>query len=216
MLITMLVLETAGLTAPNEFKIMARNYDSLANHAYNCTFAIKQQFASTYCSDGFFAIDDTADLLNPDTAFKVNANLTFSLSGEPKDIRLDSYLSIVENSGEQLTVIKRSTKEALHIQLNTNDAPNGEILGGFFSPDFIVFLINNAGQKFIQVHSSKQALGVVSSIDNDVVNFQVLDLAQEKDLFYVYATQQVSLTERQLVMIQIAYDPSKRTWGTPA
>lgn len=75
-------------------------------------------------------------------------------------------------------MIKRSTKEALHIELNPEDAPRGKILGGFFSPDFIVFNIQNGNESFIQVHSSKQALGVVTAIDNDVVNFEVLDLAQ--------------------------------------
>jgi hypothetical protein len=38
------------------------------------------------------------------------------------------------------------------------------------------------------VHTSKQALEVEAVIDNDVVNYAVLDLAQEKDLFYVFAT----------------------------
>jgi len=76
-------------------------------------------------------------------------------------------------------------------------------LGGFFSPDFIVFQILNGDQKFLQIHSSKQALGIVGAIDNDVVNYAVLDLAQTKDLFYVFATQQLStaLSERQLTMI---------------
>ena len=136
----------AGVSTPNEFKIAASNYDQLANHSFNCTFLVDKSFAATYCADGFFAIDDTFDLINPGTAFKVNANLTFVLQGEPKDIRLDSYLTIVDSPGEKLTVIKRSTKEALHIELNPATAPNGEILGGYFSPDFIVFLISNADQ----------------------------------------------------------------------
>ena len=74
-----------------------------------------RQFAVTYCADGFFALDDTGDLVNPGTAFKINANLTFALSKVPKDLRLDTYLSIVDDVGEKLTVIKRSTMEALHI-----------------------------------------------------------------------------------------------------
>ena len=93
----------------------------------------------TYCGDGFFAIDDTPDLINPNTAFKVDANLTFALRQVPKDLRLDQYLSIVDWPGEKVTVIKRSTMEALHIELNDVVAPYGTILGGFFSPDFVVF-----------------------------------------------------------------------------
>lgn len=95
-----LVGSSSAITAPNEFRIQAQNYDNLAEHSWNCTFLIDKQFAITYCADGFFAIDDTADLINPDTAFKVNANLTFVLEGEPKDIRLDSYLTIVDNPGQ--------------------------------------------------------------------------------------------------------------------
>lgn len=115
----------SAVTSPNEFRIQASNYSNLAQHNWNCTFLIEKQFALTTCQDGFFAIDDTADLINPGTAFKVSANLTFVLEGEPKDVRLDSYLTIVDNPGKQLTVIKRSTKEALHIELNPDDAPDG-------------------------------------------------------------------------------------------
>jgi len=73
----------------------------------------------------------------------------------PKDIRLDTYLSIVDFPGEKLTVIKRSTMEALHIELNPTGAPNSKVLGGFFSPDFVVFQISNLGTTFLQVHTSK-------------------------------------------------------------
>ena len=73
----------------------------------------------------------------------------------PKDLRLDTYLSIVDDPGERLTVIKRSTMEALHIELDKTDAPNSLVLGGFFSPDFVVFQIWNEGETFLQVHTSK-------------------------------------------------------------
>ena len=125
--------------APNQFIINVENYDQLSEHAFNCTFRVDANFAVTYCGDGFFAIDDTPDLINPNTAFKVDANLTFALRQVPKDLRLDQYLSIVDWPGEKVTVIKRSTMEALHIELNDVVAPYGTILGGFFSPDFVVF-----------------------------------------------------------------------------
>ena len=50
---------------------------------------------------------------------------------------------MVEFEGEKLTVIKRSSMEALHIELDKTDAPQSQILGGFFSPDFVVFQILN-------------------------------------------------------------------------
>ena len=134
----------AAKSAVNEFVIQAANYDNLIDHATNCTFAVDNTLAVTWCGDGYFAIDDKADLINPSTAFKIDANLTVELKyGAPKDLRLDTYLSMVEFEGEKLTVIKRSSMEALHIELDKTDAPQSQILGGFFSPDFVVFQILN-------------------------------------------------------------------------
>ena len=121
--ISMILSSVMAATVPNEFELLASRYDVLDQHAKNCTFSLDETFAVTYCEDGYFAIDDTADLVNPETAFKVNANITFSLSDVPNDIRLDKYLAIVDHNGEKLTVIKRSTMEALHIELNSADAP---------------------------------------------------------------------------------------------
>ena len=102
MVAALLVLSVAvqGKSSVNEFIIQAENYDSLSEHANNCTFAVDRTLAVTWCGDGFFAIDDKADLINPSTAFKINANLTVDLKGgAPKDIRLDTYLSMVEQEG---------------------------------------------------------------------------------------------------------------------
>ena len=67
--------------------------------------------------------------------------------------------------------------KAIHIELDQSAAPTGVIQGGYFSPDFIVFHIENQGEQFLQVHTSKTALGVIASIDSKVKNYQVLDLA---------------------------------------
>ena len=170
----------------------------------------------TYCADGYFAIDDKDDLLNPYTAFHVEANLTIYLEDEPKDLRLDTYLSLVEQKGQKLTVIKRSSFEALHIELDRKGAEQAEVLGGFFSPDFVIFQILNEQQTFLQVHTSKQSLSIVATIDNDIINYDVLDLAQTKNLFYVFATQQLTATKRQLAMIQIPYSDIEGKWLSPA
>ena len=115
---------TLAKSTVNEFIVQAANYDRLSDHATNCTFAIDSTLAVTWCGDGYFAIDDKADLINPSTAFKIEANLTVELKyGAPKDLRLDTYLSMVESEGEKLTVIKRSSMEALHIELDKTDAP---------------------------------------------------------------------------------------------
>lgn len=105
-------------STPNEFKIEASIYGELAEHARNCSFRVDQTLAVTFCQDGYMTIDDVEDLINPNTAFAVEVNHTFKLVDVPKDIRLDTYLSIVDFPGEKLTVIKRSTMEALHIELN--------------------------------------------------------------------------------------------------
>ena len=51
------------------------------------------------------------------------------------------------------------------------------------------------------MHTSKQSLGIVATIDNDIINYAVLDLAQTKNLFYVFATQQLTASTKQLAMI---------------
>ena len=157
-------------------------------------------------------------MLNPSTAFKIDAKWTKVLaqSRGPKDVRLDTYLSYVDVEAKRLSVVKKSNLDTLLIQLDTIDAPQGEILGGFFSPDFVIFQIQNSGQTFLQVHTSKQSLGAVAAIDNDVQNYQVLDLASKKDLFYVFATRKVSSRLVWLEMIQIYYNVKKKKWQQPA
>ena len=82
--------------------------------------------------------------------------MTITLAGAPKDLRLDAYLSIVDTPGNELAVIQKSTIKALYMKLNPDNAPFGEILGGHFSPDFIVFHIRNDRETFLQIHTSKQ------------------------------------------------------------
>jgi len=62
---------------PNEFIIDVANYDDLSANSKNCTFRLDRNMAVTFCDNGYLAIDDIADLVNPDTAFKVDANYTF-------------------------------------------------------------------------------------------------------------------------------------------
>jgi len=62
------------------------------------------------------------------------------------------------------------------------------------------------------VHTSKQSLGAVAAIESDVLNYEVLDLANKKDLFYVFAAREVSNDVVWLEMIQIFYDVKKKKW----
>lgn len=66
------------------------------------------------------------------------------------------------------------------------------------------------------MHNSKQQLGVVAAIDTQVRSFRVLDLAQEKDLLYVYASKVASNGQNQLEMIQIHYSEDEMRWMQPA
>lgn len=99
----------------------------------------------TYCRDGYFAIDDTSDLVNPNTAFKVKANITLDFEDTLRDIRLGSYLTLIEQTGERMSVIKRSTYEALYIDLNEGNSPS-KIVAGQFTPDFVIFQIEEQGR----------------------------------------------------------------------
>ena len=57
----------------------------------------------------------------------------------------------------------------------------------------------------------------MAAVDNEVINFDVLDLAQDRDLIYVFATKQLpGSTLRRLEMIQIAYDALRKEWKFPA
>jgi len=62
---------------------------------------VEADFAFAYCDDGYIAIDETRSLLNPSTAFKVEAKWSQILpkAQGPKDVRLDTYLSIVDVQG---------------------------------------------------------------------------------------------------------------------
>ena len=66
------------------------------------------------------------------------------------------------------------------------------------------------------MHTSKQSLGIVATIDNDIINYAVLDLAQTKNLFYVFATQQLTASTKQLAMIQIPYSETESKWLSPS
>ena len=117
MLIAALLPLDVCASTQNEFLVQASNYDKLYQHSFNCTFAVEKEFAFTYCDDGYIAIDETKNLLNPSTAFKIDAKWSQILprSKGPKDVRLDTYLSIVDVQGQRLSVIKKSNLDTLHI-----------------------------------------------------------------------------------------------------
>ena len=73
--------------------------------------------------------------------------------------------------------MQRSTKKILTILLNNSAAPGATVVAGHFTPDFVIYQINQSGETFLQVHTSKQNLDLVAAIDSEVINFDVLDLA---------------------------------------
>lgn len=133
-------------------------------------------------------------------------------------MRLDRFITLVDDRGLALTIIRRVTKDVSQIGLDTSaGGVPPEILGGQISPDFVVIYISYAGQRFLQVHEAKTTLKLVAAIDSEVINYQVLDLVQEKDMFYIYAVQQDQLTGiRSLQMLQIFYDVNIKDWNTPS
>lgn len=217
-LLGLLLLAVGGRAqnTANEFVIYANNFDTLRDHSRNCTVEVDFSVGVIFCEDGYFAMDRRDTLLNPDTAFNVAANITFDLQGTPKDLRLDKFLSIVDDRGDKLTIIKKSTLQSLQIELNREGNDDAQLLGGFFSPDFVVFLIADDGESFLQVHTSAKELDLVGAVEGNIINYEVLDLAQERDVFYVYATQQVTATLRELVVLQIPFDAEQESWAPAA
>jgi len=133
-------------------------------------------------------------------------------------VRLDKFITLVDDRGLSLTIIRRSNKDASQIGLDTSaGGVPPEILGGQISPDFVVIYITYAGQRFLQVHEAKTTLKLVAAIDSEVINYEVLDLVTEMDIFYVLAVTEDELTGvRKLQIIQIVYDSFDKGWANPS
>ena len=126
-------------------------YDKLSDHAEGCSFLVKDDFAATYCADGFIALDSAAGLINPSTAFKSEAKRSYTLGSRqaPLDARLDTYLSLISDPGIRLLVYKKHTLENLNIILDQEGPESGTLVGGFFSPDHVIFHIEDQDKRFI-------------------------------------------------------------------
>ena len=118
-----------------------------------------------------------------------------------------------------LTVFKKEKLDSLNLQLKEDGAVRGDLVGGFFSPDHVVFLIETSKDvRFLQVHTSKASLAPKAAINTWVENFEVLDLANSKDLFYIYAVKKDSkeAAQAKIEMIQIKYNVEDKSWKQPA
>ena len=86
------------------------------------------------------------------------------------------------------------------VKLDPSLAAFTTILGGRITSSYVVVFLKQAGLQFIQVHQSNVNTGLVGLIDSYVKNFAVLDLVQEKDLFFVYAIRQAGQTNQISVL----------------
>ncbi len=92
------------------------------------------------------------------------------------------------------------------IKLDPQSAGVTTILGGRITSSYVVVFLNQAGLQFVQVHKSDVNTGLVGLIDSYVKNFAVLDLVQDKNLFFVYAIRSAGATS-QLSVLVLKSDP---------
>ena len=64
----------------------------------------------------------------------------------------------------------------------------------------------------MQIHTSKQKLAPMAAIDNDVINYAVLDLVGINDLFYVFAVRKPDQGPMILEMVQMHFDSKNDGW----
>ena len=174
----------------NQFEILAETIDDRydSKMGRNCTADIDAEVAIVHCENGYFTIRQAPVFLGDLAGLAKTNDTTLDLIDTPKDVRLDKFITLVDERGLALTIIRRSTREVSQIGLDTSaGGVPPEILGGQISPDFVVIYISYAGKRFIQVHMAKTSLKLVGVLDSEILNYQVLDLVIPKDMFYVFA-----------------------------
>lgn len=161
-----------------------------------------------YCEDGYFAIDSIDNFFLAKSQSWKQANSTLDILDAPKDVRLDKFITLVDTSGQAMTIIRKSNSDVSQIGLDVSAGGElPQIIGGFITPDFVVIYISNEGQKFLQVHMAKTSLKQVAALEGNILAYEILDLVHVKDMFYVYAIQEHPITrQRKLLSLQIVYD----------
>lgn len=95
-------------------------------------------------------------------------------------------------------------KEDMYPTTMKLDSPNSSILSSYFHRRYIVLYISQISQKFIQVSSYDNSNAfTIAAIDSQVLAYEVLDLYDDKNLFFVYAIKTSSGKDRQLVQLAI-------------
>ena len=89
----------------NEFKIPAEFFADLEKHNRNCTTLLDDSNAILWCEDGYFTITGQDEFIGSRFG-KTTPTYRVEYDKAPNDIRLGSLLSVVENRGDRIRVIK--------------------------------------------------------------------------------------------------------------
>ena len=130
MIITLMGQPAAATGTLNEFKLQAVNLDSLSRHNRNCTTLLDNSIAVTYCEDGYMALDEVGDWVNPYSTSENRANVTLDNRDALKDIRLGKFLTMVDPRGEKLTIIRKTDLKTHGIYLDTSVGGEPPVLLG--------------------------------------------------------------------------------------
>lgn len=115
--------------------------DTLTEHAFGCSQKMDNDLVVIYCQDGFIAIDSTIDYLS--SAVQQNqARMTLNYGSAPRDVQLGKlFISITNEDGTSLTVIKKSDLKPQNFKLDAATGPSASLSSGHFTPIYMVLLI---------------------------------------------------------------------------
>lgn len=167
-----------------------------------------------YCEDGHFLIDEHDAFFEKENEYG-DAQTTLELFDRPNDVRIDKFISVVDYTGDTVTIIRKSNSEIsqIGIDLSAGGIPPN-IIGSLVSPDFVVLYIQDGKERYIQLHMAKTSLKLIGALDSNILNYAILDLVLTKDMFYIFAVQEDpdDTASKKLLMLQIVYDAVLAGW----
>ena len=87
------------------------DFNDLNLHNRNCSTTIDQDVSIIFCEDGYFSIDSKDNFFKAGKRSFSDTNTTLDLLDAPKDVRLDKFITLVDNVGQSLTIIRKSNSE---------------------------------------------------------------------------------------------------------
>ena len=188
-LFLLIAIAASKLTPYRSEAIVPSQADSL------CSVKMDADILVESCDSGTVTIASTLDVLQNSNYSPV---LQIDYTSEIRDVQLGSkYISLVNEDGTLLSVVKKSDMLMYNFRLEPQTSPSARLESGYFTPLYTVLLIENRGERFIQVHNWQQSL--IATIDTQIASekFTVFDSVNVDRLFRVFCVRQIG--EQQLL-----------------